>query len=216
MPCETLERLLALDPPVRFVHGNGDLGVLAQIRAADIDAATYWGTTSGRPLPEPHRSRTRWAAGQVREYEAVLAGWPPTVRLTIDGVGEVLFCHATPRNEVEVFTRLTEEAKLAPIFEDLGVAAVVCGHTHMQFDRTVAGVRVMNAGSVGAPYGAPGAYWLRLGPDVEMKRTVYDFERAAEMVRRTSYPDAEEAAQGIVAPASAEAALDVFGRVEVG
>jgi len=30
---------------------------------------------------------------------------------------------------------------------------VVCGHTHMQLDRRVGGVRVVNAGSVGMPFG---------------------------------------------------------------
>ena len=29
---------------------------------------------------------------------------------------------------------------------------VVCGHTHIQFDREIAGKRVVNSGSVGAPY----------------------------------------------------------------
>jgi len=216
MPGECLERLLELDLPVDFVHGNGDLGVLAQMLEPDADSATYWGTTSGKPLPEPHRSRTRWSAEQVRGHETALASWPRTVRLSIDGLGEVLFCHATPRSETEIFTRLTAEEKLAPIFQSLGVAMVVCGHTHMPFDRTVAGVRVVNAGSVGAPFGEPGAHWLLLGPGVEMRSTMYDLERAAELVRSTPYPEAAEAAQGILKPPSEEQALEVFGKAEVG
>src|SRR3712207_7776889 len=48
---------------------------------------------------------------------------------------------------------------------------VVCGHTHMQFDRTVDDIRIVNAGSVGMPFAAPGAYWLLLGPDVRPMRT---------------------------------------------
>ena len=39
-----------------------------------------------------------------------------------------------------------------------------CGHTHMQFERTIAGKRVVNSGSVGMPYeDEPGAYWTLLG-----------------------------------------------------
>lgn len=40
----------------------------------------------------------------------------------------------------------------------------VCGHIHMQFDRMIGATRVVNAGSVGMPFGEPGAYWLLLGP----------------------------------------------------
>ena len=56
---------------------------------------------------------------------------------------------------------------------------VVCGHTHIQFDRMVGPVRVVNAGSAGMPFGAPGADWLLLGPDVQLRHTDYDLERAA-------------------------------------
>ena len=95
----------------------------------------------------------------------MLAGWPETVRVQIDGVGEVLFCHATPRNDTEVFTRRTAEERLLPIFDGLNVPVVVCGHTHMQFDRMIGKTRVVNAGSVGMPFAEPGVYWLLLGPD---------------------------------------------------
>lgn len=64
-------------------------------------------------------------------------------------------------------------------------AVVVCGHTHMQFDRMVGTTRVVNAGSVGAPFGEPGAYWVRLGPDIQLRRTSYNFAQAAELLRDT-------------------------------
>src|SRR6185369_11156541 len=47
---------------------------------------------------------------------------------------DVVFCHATPRNENEIFTKLTREERLLEIFRGLDVTMVVCGHTHMQFD----------------------------------------------------------------------------------
>jgi hypothetical protein len=83
-------------------------------------------------MPEHYRPVIRWTAQQLRpEYQGLLARWPKTVTLGIPGIGEVLFCHATPRNENEIFTRLTPEECLLPIFEELNVSAVVCGHTHM-------------------------------------------------------------------------------------
>ena len=96
-------------------------------------------------VPEQYRPVIGWTAQQLRpEHEGLLAGWPKTLTLGIPGSGEVLFCHATPRNENEIFTRLTPEERLLPVFEALNVSAVVCGHTHMQFDRTVGTVRVVN------------------------------------------------------------------------
>ncbi len=212
MPRETLALLLGLDIPVQFIHGNGELAVLAQIGAASPEAVTYWGTTSGKALPEPQRRVLRWTADQVHpQYDDVLRNWPKTLRLEVDGLGEVLFCHGTPRSETEVFTRLTPEDLLVPVFQGLGVALVVCGHTHMPFDRTIGGVRVVNAGSVGMPLGAPGADWALLGPGVELRHTSYDLPRAAARIRETRYPQAQEfAAQNVLQPPSEAAMLEAF------
>jgi hypothetical protein len=63
----------------------------------------------------------------------------------------------------------------------------------VQFDRTVDGIRVVNTGSVGAPYEAePGAYWALLGDGVELRRTAYDVEAATAAILATGYPRAGE------------------------
>ncbi len=211
MPRETLARLLACDIPVQFIHGNGDLAVLAQCRASDAAAVTYWGTTSGAPLPEPLEEVVRWTAQQVQpEYEQVFETWPKTLALEIPGIGEVLFCHGTPRSETECFTRLTREDLLLPAFDGLTAGTVVCGHTHMPFDRMIGCVRVVNAGSVGMPFGPPGADWVLLGPDVRLRRTPYDLASAAERVRRTRYPQAGDFADQVLQPPSEAAMLGLF------
>src|SRR4029077_595949 len=126
---------------------------------------------------------------------------------------DVMFCHATPRNDTDVFTRLTPEAALLPVFDGTTSRVVVCGHTHMQFDRMVGEVRVVNAGSVGMPFGEPGARWLVLGPDIEMRNTLYDFAIAAERIRATGYPQAEAYAAGNVLQPPREAEmLEMFTR----
>jgi putative phosphoesterase len=206
MPRETLTYLLDLDLPVRFIQGNGDREVLAW----RTGAATH-------NLPEQAREAVRWTAEQLRpEEERLLTGWPQTLRVEIHGLGEVLFCHATPRNDTEIFTRLTSEDRLRPVFEGLGVPLVVCGHTHMQFDRTISTVRVVNAGSVGMPFGEPGAYWLLLGPNVQLRHTPYDLTRAAARIRGTSYPQAADfAARCILQPPSEREMLEVFTKAEL-
>ena len=217
MPRETLRRLLNLNMPTHFIYGNGELAILAQIARARTGSVNYWGTTSGARPPESIVEIYRWTAAQLQwEFEPVLARWPKTLQLEIDGLGKVLFCHSTPRSETEVFTRLTAEARLLPLFEPLRVSMLVCGHTHMQFDRMIGGTRVVNAGSVGMPFGEPGAYWLLLGPDVQLRRTLYDFTQAAECIRGTEYPQAEDfAVQRVLTPPSEEKMLEVFAPFEL-
>ena len=212
MSREALALLLNLDLPTRCIYGNGELAVLAQIDAATADAVTYWGTTSGKPLPEPQRKILRWTADQIHpQFDHALRTWPKTLELELDGVGQVLFCHGTPRSETEVFTRLTPEDRLAPVFQGLGAQVIICGHTHMQFDRTIAGVQVVNAGSVGMPFGRPGADWALLGPGVELRHTSYDLNRAAARIRATRYPEAEDfAARNVLQPPSEAAMLETF------
>jgi len=206
MPRETLECLLALDIPVRFIRGNGDRVVLMQMTGAEPTE-----------VPVQFRDGIRWNAEQLSaEHRALLASWPLTVRVDIPELGGVVFCHATPRNDSEIFTRLTSEERLQPVFKDLDVSLVVCGHTHMQFDRRVGSTRVVNAGSVGMPFQAPGAYWLLLGRDIELRRTSYDLENAARRIRATTYPQADDfAAKNVLTTPSDKDMLEAFGRAEL-
>jgi putative phosphoesterase len=206
MPRETIRCLLDLDLPVQFIQGNGDREVLALMRGIETGA-----------VPEQFREVMRWVAQQLHpEDEQLLASWPKTLRVQVRGLGEVLFCHATPRSDTEIFTRLTPEDRLLPVFAGLDVPVVVCGHTHMQFDRTIGGVRVVNAGSVGMPFAEPGAYWLLLGPDVQLRHTPYDLAKAAERIRDTKYPQARDfAARNVLEPPSEAETLASLGRAEL-
>ena len=206
MSRETLECLLNLDIPVQFIQGNCEIDALAEMSGAGAVR-----------FPEQVREVMRWSAEQIfPEYEQLITGWAKTLRIEIDGSGAVLFCHATPRDDNEIFTRLTPEERLLPIFEGLDVELVVCGHTHMQFDRMVGSIRVVNAGSVGMPFGEPGADWLLLAPDVQLQHTPYDLTKAAERIRKTNYPQAHEfAATHVLQPPSAEKMLEALTRAEL-
>jgi len=123
--------------------------------------------------PDSFRHLIAWTGKQLRPADVEhISSWPATTRVAIDGLGDVLFCHATPRNDVEIFTRLTPDDIVLPMMAGAGTPIVVCGHTHMQFDRRIAGKRVVNSGSVGRPYDdEPGAYWTL---DLEHRRTLYE------------------------------------------
>ncbi len=162
-PRETIACLRALNIPVQFIMGNGDREVLAVRRGLETGA-----------VPEAYRGVMRWNADQLdAEDERWIDSWPATCRVQIPGIGDVLFCHATPRNDTEIFDLATPEDRVLPMFEDVDAPLVVCGHTHVQFDRTIGTTRVVNAGSVGMTFEAPGAYWLLLGPDVRLRRTAF-------------------------------------------
>jgi len=209
LPQQTIRALLDVAIPTLFIHGNGDREVLRQMEGVESD----WYRTA----PERWREPVRWTAQQLQaDHQRLLSGWPSTYQLGIPGLGQVLFCHATPRNDTEIFTRVTPETALLPLFEKLGVEMVACGHTHMQFDRMVGTTRVVNAGSVGMPFGEPGADWLLLGPDVQLRHTGYDLLSAADRIRRTSYPQAEVfAVRNILRPPTEEETLTGFRQAEL-
>ena len=204
MPAETLDLLLSLGDRVAALHGNADRELVAVFDGAPPDPA----------IPEGQREGLVWTARSLaRRHRDHLAGLPPTVTVAVDGTGEVLFCHASPRNDVEIFTVASPDEHVAPMLVGVRADVVVCGHTHMQFDRSVGGVRVVNAGSVGMPYGPPGAYWLLLGPEVELRRSEYDLGEAAARIRASGHPGAEEfAARNVLGPPTAAEATEFFER----
>jgi len=201
-PLAVLERLLSLGERARFLRGNGDREVVTAF--------------DGLPLPanlsEKGQEVTRWVADQLNhEQRDLLASWPETLRLD-----EILFCHATPRSDLEIFTPRTASERLAALFAEVDAQQVICGHTHMQFELRTGNIQILNAGSVGMPFmDQPGAYWLLLGPDgYEFRRTEYDVEAAAQKIRKSGYPQAEEFAErNVLHPPSVAAATDMLERM---
>jgi hypothetical protein len=66
------------------------------------------------------------------------------------------------------------------------------------------------------PFGQPGAYWLLLGPGLELRRTTYDLSRAADRIRASHYPQADAfAARSVLQPPSEEQMLAAYSQVEL-
>ena len=206
MPRESLALLFDLELPVRFLMGNGDRETLSWRDGLESAA-----------IPPAFREVMLWVAAQLSVDDARhIAAWPVAQRADISSLGSVLFCHATPRNDTELFTQITPEARLLPVFATAHADVVVCGHTHMQFDRTVGKTRVVNAGSVGMPFGEPGAYWLLIDDRIHLRHTPYDLEQAAERIRATQYPQAAEfAANNVLRPPAASHMIDAFEKAAV-
>jgi putative phosphoesterase len=186
-PSATLARLRALEG-AHWIRGNCERGMVEQ---DELDPEFAW--------------HLRWCAEQLgAEATAELAALPDAVELDVDGLGRVLFVHATPRSDRERITRLTPDDDVRETLDGVDADVVVCGHTHVQFDRNVGGTRLVNAGSVGWPWeDARGAYWALLGPDVELRRTEYDVDAAVASFD-TGFPD-PEFGESLLHPPGAEA-----------
>jgi putative phosphoesterase len=197
MPVETIEVLAGYRRPARFVRGNADRLMVEAFDSArkESEGPDSWPATM---LSRTHRDF-------LNKFEQV-------VEVQVNGLGLVVCCHAgLDSDELPIITPATPDDVIAEALASAHGNLVVAGHTHMQFDRRVAGGRMVNAGSVGKPYAdQPGAYWALLGPEVELRRTAYDFAAAAEAVRRTAVPEREELAADIVRPPTAEEAIKVF------
>jgi len=120
--------------------------------------------------------------------------------VNIDGLGEISFVHGSPRSDEEAIRKDTTESEIEPMISSVKQSIIVCGHTHIQFDRTVLGKRIINAGSVGLQSAARGACWALLGPDVDLRETAYDYQHAAEQIRQSGVPMANDFADHVLNP----------------
>lgn len=210
LPRQTLTRLMELGERARFIRGNGERDVITAFNGLPFDPI----------LGAQVRETIGWSAGQLGQRERdFVAQWPQYLTLHVDGLGSVLFCHATPRNDMDIFTPNTPLERLQTFFSGVEAQVVVCGHTHMQFEMRAGNVRILNAGSVGMPYAdRPGAYWLLLDSQrVEFRRTEYNLEQAAQQVRESGYPQAGEfAGENLLKVPTAQEAMEYFERMAGG
>ncbi|MGH3136794.1 MAG: metallophosphoesterase family protein [Gaiellaceae bacterium] len=226
------------------IHGNLPAleAVLADLEQENVDAVAVVGDSVSGPWPaevfdlltdvEARIVRgnadrldevTRFDSAQASWNEerlgadrlATVAEWPLTIELEIAGLGNALLCHSTPTSDEPIYTRATPDDELIALFGSVVADVLVCGHTHMQYDRRLSnGLRVLNPGSVGMPYeGRPGAFWVLLGPDVEFRHTEYDVEAAVRAIRALDGPVQEQQLELLVEPMGSEAATAEFEKL---
>jgi len=198
-PLETLALLKALPVPVLHVRGNADRSVVELVDGREGDRT----------------AREAWMAeGHGQHGRDVLAGFAATVTVEVAGLGTVLCSHGSPRSDEECVTVRTPEERLREALEGVDADLVATAHTHVQYDRRVLGRRLFNPGSVGMPYeGRPGAYWALLGPELELRRTAYDLDRAVAAYRATTDPRAEEMVEILLEPPTSDEVIEHAERV---
>jgi putative phosphoesterase len=187
LPDETYELARGLN--ARFVRGNADRAVLEGISETERE---QW--------MQAHHSY------EMREF---LGGFEENVVVEIDGLGPVRFCHGSPRSDEECVTPETPDERVREFSAEVDERVIVTAHVHIQFDREAAGIRSLNAGSVGLPYeGRPGAYWALLGPDVDLRRTEYDVDATVERFRASGQPNVEQIVEMMVTPPEPREVID--------
>lgn len=200
-PDETLSLLREFGERLVCIRGNSERAV-AEIRAGTRPAA---------------RPREAWVPAQHGAASAEFAATVPfSAVVDVVGLGPVRFCHGSPRSDTELVTGATPPERVAELASGIEERVLVTGHTHLQFDRRVAGLRSVNPGSVGLPFheGEPGtAYWVLLGPDVELRSTRYDVGPAAEAGMRLGDPGAEQISQLLLSPPSPAQIMDEAERL---
>jgi putative phosphoesterase len=172
-PRECLEKLVDLE--AAFVRGNAD-------RESERAPAGTW----------------EWIAAKLDPLSVeFLRELPHAVSL-----GGVLYCHGSPRDDDEILTRVSPDERFRAALEGVEERVVVGGHTHVQFERMIDGIRFVNAGSVGIPYeGRQGAFWALLdGEDVDLRHTPYAVDAAAAAIRTSGYPGADQIAGWLLNP----------------
>jgi putative phosphoesterase len=196
LPRETLDLVAGLDFPAAWVRGNADRTLLEPVN--DPSEREAW-------LREHHNGDD---LAQVGSFVDALV-------VEIHGLGPTRFCHGSPRSDEELVTPGTPEARMRALSAGIAERVLVTAHTHLQFDRRVAGLRSINPGSVGMPYeGRPGAYWALLGPDVALRRTEYAIDDAVAAYRASGFPRVEELVEILVTPPTRDEVIEHAERLE--
>jgi len=105
----------------------------------------------------------------------------------------ILITHGSPDSMEEYVGPMTTQSRLKEIAQGSEADILICGHSHTQFLKKVAGTIIVNPGSVGRQDdGDPRAAYalLTLDPfNVELRRVSYDVEAATEAVRGKGLPE---------------------------
>ncbi len=115
--------------------------------------------------------------------------------------GDILFVHGSPRHDIESIRIDTPENEVYEMVKNAHESVIVCGHTHIQFQRQIFSKVVINAGSVGLQSRAKGACWLLMDSNhYSLRVTKYDFAGAAADIILDGAPFKEEFANHVKNP----------------
>ncbi len=190
-PNEVLARLRQL-PSTCFLLGNTDRYLLEETYPSNYGNGDW----QDKLLFSFHWTAERLEGEGFRFLETL-----PAFQLVEDGGYQILVVHGSPRSDEEGLTMETMDSEFEDMLIEPAVAVLACGHTHVPMDRNVAGMRVINAGSVGLPFdGDPrGCYAIVSSPtgngespiQVQLRRVTYDIEEVVAQFFARDHPAAD-------------------------
>jgi putative phosphoesterase len=187
-PREVMDTLMKFRNKFLFIMGN-----------ADREVAYRYGPEDG--CEGFVAELNKWCADQLTdEHIEFLKNLTERQSIYISGLGEILFIHGSPRSDEEAIRFDTNDSEIIEMIKDTKEDIIVCGHTHIQFDRLVADKRIVNAGSVGLQSKAKGACWLLIDKVMKLKVTEYSVDKAAEQILKSTCPYKKEFAEHILNP----------------
>jgi predicted phosphodiesterase len=143
-PLETWRRLAQIRAVL--VQGTGDRAL------ATLDTAKV---VPKNPHERARLERLAKMRGELGDLILTrLRRLPDVHRINLEDGSELVLMHGSPSDPFEPFSHeMTDEEMMALVGDD-PADIIVCGGSHVPFDRMVAGVRIINVGSVGeAPSG---------------------------------------------------------------
>lgn len=183
-PNEAIETIRAAGIPT--VSGNYDDGV-----GFDRDQC---GCAYTKPEDIERGDRSlRWTRQVVTpENKAWLRQLPRELRLEMAGK-RLLLTHGSPRRINEYLYRDRPEESLLRMFADADADVILCGHTHLPYQRCIGEIELINVGTAGRPKdGDPRVMYalIEIGDQIKatFPRVAYDSEAAARAIEATALP----------------------------
>jgi predicted phosphodiesterase len=165
---------------------------LRELDAAWIRGNTERWTADPDQAPEGLRPALAFCRERLGPAAGELAALPQSMV-----VDSVLFCHASPRSDMETFMPAPSDAD-ERLLEDDDEHVIVFGHSHIQFQRAAGSRTLVNPGSVGMPFDgdrrAAYALWAG-GGEFEARRVDYDWQGYAAKLREELRETVGEAAE---------------------
>lgn len=199
------------------VHG-GDLGLMGPRPGEVVDRIRELGwlgvvgnTDELLWRPEERARQLERAPRLAALLELIFDAYAPDTRERLGGdrvdwlrtlpaelrTGELAVVHAEPGDLWRAPMPDAGDRELATTYAPLGSTRVGYGHIHRPFVRTIDGLTIANAGSVGLPWDRdPRAAYLLFDDGVPtIVRVEYDIEREVRALHAARHPDAERLAE---------------------
>jgi predicted phosphodiesterase len=146
----------------RCVRGPSDIA-LANIQARELKSATPEESERAQVFAEAQRALGELVRRRLGEL-------PDRLRIPLVDGRELLVVHGSPSDPFEGIDHDLDDEAMMALLNDDPADIIVCGATHVPFQRSLDQVHVVNVGSVGQAPGGEVAHFTIISPAFEGAR----------------------------------------------